>query len=273
MLLYSTYLIDLDGVIYRGDELLPGAREFIDWLQAHNKKYLFLTNNSFASEAQVMEKLERLGIATDAAHLMSAGQAAVQNIARRFPGALVYVVGEPPLYELLQHYKLRAAPLEADKADVVLVGLDRHFDYQKLTGAVLALRAGAHFIAVNRDATLPVANGLLPGCGTMVAAIEAGSGVTPEVVGKPEPTLLQEAMRQLFSQPEETVMIGDSLAVDIQGGIAAGTHTLLVLSGNDSRESAAKSSIKPEYIYQDVAAIVEELKKSRTQSPKGDGLV
>jgi len=170
-------------------------------------------------------------------------------------------VGEPPLFDLLQHYKLRIAPLEANEADVVLVGLDRHFDYQKLTGAVLALRAGAHFVAINRDALLPVADGFIPGCGTMVAAIEAGSEVIPEVVGKPEPTLLLEALQLLHSQPEETVMIGDGLAVDIQAGKAAGTHTLLVLSGKDGREDVAKSSIKPDHIYQDVAAIVEELQK------------
>jgi ribonucleotide monophosphatase NagD (HAD superfamily) len=95
----------------------------------------------------------------------------------------------------------------------------------------------------------------------MVAAIEAGSEVIPEVVGKPEPTLLLEALQLLHSQPEETVMIGDGLAVDIQAGKAAGTHTLLVLSGKDGREDVAKSSIKPDHIYQDVAAIVEELKK------------
>jgi len=261
MLPYSTYLIDLDGVIYRGNELLPGAREFIDWLETHRKKYLFLTNNSFASETQVLEKLERLGIATDRAHLLSAGEAAVQNIARRFPQALVYVVGEPPLNDLAQQYQLRIAALDAVEAEVVLVGLDRHFDYQKLTGAVLSIRAGAHFIAINRDALLPIAGGFVPGCGTMVAAIEAGSGTAPEVVGKPEPTLLQEAMHLLHSQPEETVMIGDGLDVDIQGGKAAGTHTLLVLSGKDGREDVAKSSIKPDQIYQDVAAIVAELTK------------
>ena len=95
----------------------------------------------------------------------------------------------------------------------------------------------------------------------MAAAIEAGSGVTPEVIGKPEPTLLQEAMRTLNSQPDETVMIGDSLAVDIKGGKAAGTHTLLVLSGNTSRKDLAKSAIKPDHIYQDVSELVAELKR------------
>src|SRR5438552_18471827 len=119
MLPFTTYLIDLDGVIYRGNELLPGAKEFIAWLKANNKKYLFLTNNSFASETQVLEKLAHLGIVTGAAHLLSAGQAAVQNIARRFPGALVYILGEPPLNDLLLQHHLQIAPLDAQQADVV----------------------------------------------------------------------------------------------------------------------------------------------------------
>ena len=259
MLPYSTYLIDLDGVIYRGNELLPGAKEFIAWLETHSKKYLFLTNNSFASEEQVLEKLARLGIISDTSHMLSAGQAAVQNIARRFPEAMVYLVGEAPLREMLEAYKLRVADLDAHVADVVLVGLDRTFDYKKLTGAVLAIRAGAQFITINRDALLPVAGGFVPGCGTMAAAIEAGSGVTPEVIGKPEPTLLQEAMRMLGSQPDETVMIGDGLDVDIKGGKAAGTHTLLVLSGKDSRSDADRSPIKPDYVFQDIAAVVATL--------------
>src|SRR6266568_6222178 len=263
MLPYTTYLIDLDGVMYRGNELLPGAKEFLAWLEANKKKYLFLTNNSFSTTAQILEKLERLGIATDTAHLLSAGQAAVQNIARRFPGASVYLIGEQPMMDLLQEHHLKVANAggeDASKVDVVLVGLDRHFDYTKLTYAIRAVRSGATFITINRDPLLPVADGFLPGCGTMAAAIEAGSNVTPEVVGKPEPMLLQEAMRMLGSNPSETVMIGDSLTVDIQGGKAAGTQTLLVLSGNTSREDVAHSSIKPDYIYQDVAALLADLK-------------
>lgn len=259
MLPFTTYLIDLDGVIYRGHELLPGAKEFIAWLETHHKKFLFLTNNSFASETQVLKKLAHLGITTDASHVLGAGQAAVKNIARRFPHALVYLVGELPLQDMLHGHQLRIADIETHQADVVFVGLDRQFNYKKLTGAVLAIRGGAHFIAINRDPLLPVADGFLPGCGTMVAAIEAGSGVTPEVIGKPEPTLLQEAMRTLNSQSDETVMIGDSLSVDIRGGKAAGTHTLLVLSGNTSREDVMTSSIKPDYIYQDIAAVLADL--------------
>ncbi|HLZ60430.1 MAG TPA: HAD-IIA family hydrolase [Ktedonosporobacter sp.] len=256
---YITYLIDLDGVVYRGEELLPGAKEFIDRLNANHKKYLFPTNNSFASEAQVVAKLTRLGIATDNSHVLGAGQAAVQNIERRFPGANVYVIGEQPLCDMVRAHGLRVADLTDASADVVLIGLDRSFDYKKLTAAVLAVRAGAPFIAINRDPLLPVADGFVPGCGTMVAAIEAGSGVTPEVVGKPQPMLLQEALRLLESKPEEAVMIGDNLGVDILAGKAAGTHTLLVLSGKDTRASLEVSPIKPDYVYENLAALLAEM--------------
>src|SRR5207253_2453016 len=122
MLAYTTYLIDLDGVIYRGNELLPGAKEFVAWLEAHHKKFLFLTNNSFASETQVLAKLARLGISTDASHVLGAGQAAVKSIVRRFPHALVYLVGEQPLQDMLYAHQLRVADTETHQADVVLVG-------------------------------------------------------------------------------------------------------------------------------------------------------
>lgn len=263
MLPFSAYLIDLDGVIYRGNELLPGARDFLSWLEANQKKYLFLTNNSFSGASEVLSKLQNLGISTDAGHVLGAGQATVQMIARRYPGASVYLVGEQPMRALLIQHGLHPIDKEIDsdpgKANIVLVGLDRTFDYTKLTRAVQAIRAGARFIAINRDALLPVAEGIVvPGCGTMVAAIEAGVGSAPEVIGKPEPGLFHEAMRLLNSKPDETVMIGDVLAVDIKGGQAAGVHTLLVLSGNTSRADLERSSIKPEYVYQDIAEALRQ---------------
>lgn len=253
MLPYTTYLIDLDGVVYRGNELLPGAKEFVSWLEMNKKKYLFLTNNSFATGTQVLAKLERLGIATDNAHLLTAGEAAVQNIARRLPKAVIYVVGEQPLIDLVESYGLKAASVDAREADVVLVGLDRNFDYAIMTNAMNAIRAGALFVTINRDPVLPIAGGFIPGCGALAAAIEISSGVTPEVVGKPEPMLLQEAMHKLGSQPGETVMIGDGLQVDILAGQNAGTHTILLLSGSTSREDLEKSSIKPDHVYENLA--------------------
>ncbi|GCE47679.1 4-nitrophenyl phosphatase [Thermosporothrix hazakensis] len=256
---YTTYLIDLDGVVYRGETLVPGAKDFISWLERTGKKYLFPTNNSFASEAQVVEKLNRLGIPAGKEHVLGAGQASVRNIARRFPGAHVFVIGEQPLIDMVIAYNLPLAREDASDADVVLVGLDRTITYQKLTAAVLAVRRGAHFIAINRDPLLPVAGGFTAGTGTMVAAIEAGSGVTPQVIGKPQPALLQEALNLLGSTPEETVMIGDGLEIDIKAGKAAGTHTMLVLSGKESRESLARSPIKPDLVYENLGAALADV--------------
>ncbi len=259
MLPYTTYLIDLDGVIYRGNELLPGAQEFVAWLEAQHKKYLFLTNNSFATSEQVLGKLTRLGIPASESHLLTAGQAAVQYLARRFPNGTVYVVGEMPLIDQVEAQGMAVAPVDSPKADAVLVGLDRDFDYMKLNCSMNAVRAGALFVTINRDPVLPVKDGFIPGCGTMAAAIEAGSGISPEVVGKPQPMLLQEAMRLLDSQPAETVMIGDGLGVDILAGKNAGTHTLLVLSGSSSRADLAASQIQPDHVYDDLAALMKSL--------------
>jgi HAD superfamily hydrolase (TIGR01457 family) len=256
---YTTYLIDLDGVVYRGETLVKGAKEFVTWLDRTQKKYLFLTNNSFASEQQTLEKLARLGIQSDSSHVLGAGQATVQNIAHHYPGATVYVIGEQPLINMVQAHDLKVAPVEQEQADVVLVGLDRTFTYQKLTSSVKAVLAGAKFIAINRDAMLPIAGDLIPGCGTMVAAIEAGSGVHPEVIGKPQPGLLQEAMLRLESTADETVMIGDVLMSDIKAGLAAGTHTILVLSGKDTRQSLERSEIQPEHVFADLSEVLTQL--------------
>jgi HAD superfamily hydrolase (TIGR01457 family) len=259
LLPYTTYLIDLDGVIYRGNELLPGAKEFVAWLEEQQKKYLYLTNNSFSTSEQVLAKLVRLGIAASNAHLLTAAQAAVQYLERRLPRGEIYVVGEMPLIDLVEAHGMKVAPVDSTRADAVLVGLDRDFDYMKLNSAMNAVRAGALFVAINRDPVLPVKDGLIPGTGTMVAAIEAGSGISPEVVGKPQPMLLQEAMHLLDSQPGETVMIGDSLGVDILAGKNAGTHTLLVLSGSSSRADLAASKIQPDHVYDDLAALMKTL--------------
>jgi HAD superfamily hydrolase (TIGR01457 family) len=259
MLPYTTYLIDLDGVVYRGNELLPGAREFVNWLETNKKKYLFLTNNSFATSSQILAKLARMGITSDEAHLLTAGQAAVQNIARRVPNGSVYVVGEQPLIDLVESYGLVVVPYDSSEADAVLVGLDRYFDYDKLACATNVVRSGALFITINRDPLLPIAGGFIPGCGALAAAIEGASGVSPEVVGKPEPMLLLEAMEMLESQPADTVMIGDGLDVDILAGQNAGTHTLLVLSGRNTRADVEQLAIRPDHIYEDLADVLKDL--------------
>jgi HAD superfamily hydrolase (TIGR01450 family) len=165
---------------------------------------------------------------------------------------------------------LQAAAEDSVETDAVLVGLDRFFDYQKMTNAANAIRAGALFVTINRDPVLPIAGGFIPGCGSLAAAIECASGISPEVVGKPDPMLLLEAMQLLDSRPEETVMIGDGLGIDILAGQNAGTHTLLVLSGSSSRADLEQSSIKPDHIYTDLADVMKDLTAADTLSETKD---
>jgi len=259
MLDYSTFLIDLDGVVFRGNQLCPGAREFVQWLDSKGKKYLFLTNGSAASQAQVSDKLTRLGIATDCDQVLGAGEAAVRNIARRFPGGRVYLVGELAMQELLLQHGLSLVNESSQSADVVLCCLDRAFDYAKLTGAVQALRGGAAFIAANRDALLPVDGSFLPGCGALVSAIEASSGIAPEVIGKPQTTLFLEAIRKLRSTPQDTVMIGDNLEIDVLGGKRAGAQTILLLSGVSKFSDLANAIVTPDHVYQNLATLLAHL--------------
>lgn len=274
---YSTYLIDLDGVVYTGDSLCEGAREFVQWLDARDKKYLFLTNSSAAGQVQVADKLRRLGIGIDTDRVIGAGEAAVRSIARRFPGAGVYLVGEPAMAQLLLKHGLTLANETPGQARVVLCCLDRAFDYAKLAGAVTAIRGGALFITANRDPLLPVGPGrLMPGCGAIAAAIEAASGVTPEVVGKPEPTLFVEALRKLGSLPADAVMIGDNLNIDVRGGHSAGMATLLVLSGVGKRADLPTAAIAPDHVYAHLGALLADLQAQTTpcnaQPPPPDPL-
>jgi HAD superfamily hydrolase (TIGR01457 family) len=260
---YSAFLIDLDGVVYRGNSLCRGAREFVLWLQENRKSFLFLTNSSAASQAQVSAKLAQLGIVTAADRVLGAGEAAVRNIARRFPGGSAYLVGEPAIHALLLQHGLRVVNGSSERADVVLCCLDRGFDYGKLAGAVSAVRGGAAFLAANRDPLLPVADGVLPGCGAIVAAIEASSGVQAETVGKPEPMLFTEAMALLDAAPEQTLMIGDNLGIDILGGRRAGADAALVLSGISTASQLEQAAVAPNHVFQDLAQLLDALRAVR----------
>lgn len=257
---YSAFLIDLDGVVYRGNSLCRGARDFVLWLEQNEKRFLFLTNSSAASQSQVSAKLAQLGIVAGPDRVLGAGEAAVRNVARRFPGANTYLVGEPSMHALLLQHGLRIVNGTDQRADVVLCCLDRNFDYARLAGAVKAVRDGAAFVAANRDPLLPVADDVLPGCGAMVSAIEASSGVAAEVVGKPQPMLFTEAMALLNAAPEQTLMIGDNLGIDVLGGRRAGADAALVLSGISAAADLEQASIAPNYVFQDLGELLEALR-------------
>lgn len=259
---YRTYLLDLDGVVYRGNALLPGARELVEWIDATGRKALYLSNNSFATPEEVAAKLARLGMPQPEGRVFTAGQAAVQAIAGRFPGGRVYMLTVPSLDALAVRAGLRPVwrdDMDGDVPDAVMVGLDRSVTYERLRRGLRAILAGAAFIGVNRDPRLPVEDGFEPGTGSLVAALEYASGRRAKTIGKPAPGIVLEAMRLLDAAPDSTMMIGDGLDLDIVAGHAAQVTTALVLTGLTSREEAEASSgeRRPDMVFPDLPTLLQ----------------
>ena len=253
-------LIDLDGVVYTGRQAIPGAAEFLAAARQHHLPFLLVTNNSTTAPAQVAERLAGMGISVGPDAILTSAQAAMAYVrGQSAERARVLVVGEAGLRQAAQEEGLEIvgdAP-----ADWVVVGLDRTFDYQKLAAATRAVRGGARFVASNTDALLPIEGGeVLPGAGSIVAAIRAATGVDPVVVGKPEPAMFQHGLAKLGGlRPEEAAMVGDRLDTDVDGGRLAGLKTILVLSGVTTRALLATSSVTPDAVAPDLSGVAELL--------------
>ncbi|HET8907957.1 MAG TPA: HAD-IIA family hydrolase [Ktedonobacterales bacterium] len=258
---YRTYLLDLDGVIYRGNLLLPGARELVEWIDATGRQALYLSNNSFATPEAVAAKLARLGMPRPEERVFTAGQAAVRAIAERFPGGRVYLLTVPALDVMAERVGLRPVwrdGRDGEVPDAVMIGLDRTVTYERLSSALRAVLAGAAFYAVNRDPRLPVEDGFEPGTGSLVAALEYATGKRAETIGKPAPGIALEAMRMLNADPSSTLMVGDGLDLDIVAGHAARVTTALVLTGLTSGEEAASATgeRRPDMVFPDLPALL-----------------
>jgi HAD superfamily hydrolase (TIGR01457 family) len=254
---YQHYFFDLDGVIYRGNERLPGAREFIDWIEATGRDYLYISNNSMSTPTEVAARLRALDMPAPLERVMTAGSAAALYLGHTYPGASAFVLGLPPLARMVADAGLRVlSEDEGTAAQVVLVGLDRSLTYARLSVGVQAVMNGAAFVTVNRDPLLPVEGKLEPGAGAIAAAIEASTGISPYVVGKPEPGIVLEALRMTGAAPAETVMIGDGLTLDIPAGHNAGLDTILLLSGITPRSQLARAAFQPDGVYENLAALL-----------------
>lgn len=265
---FSAFLLDLDGVVYRGDMLLPGAGELIEWIDATERQVAFVSNNSFATVDEVASKLSRLGIPRPEGRVVTAGWATISVISERFPGGRVYPLTGPSMVTMLQGAGLQPVWMEREDGptpDAVLIGLDRTLTYARLARALTAALAGAALYAVNRDPRLPVEHGFEPGTGAMVAAVEAASGLRAEMIGKPGPRILLEALHMLDAPIERALMVGDGLDLDIVAGHAAGMTTALTLSGLTSAEEAVSASgeRRPEYVFDDLAALLKAARSGR----------
>jgi 4-nitrophenyl phosphatase len=223
------------------------------------------TNNATATVEQYLEKVRSFGVDLESWQVVNSSQAAARYLARLYPqGGNVFVIGEEGLVQTLQRSGFTH---DARGAHAVVVGMDRQITYQKLLQATLLIRSGgAHFIATNTDRTFPIPEGLAPGAGALVAALEASTDVQATVVGKPSPEMYLAALERLGAAPQETLVVGDRLETDIAGGQTIGCPTVLVLSGVTSEEAGKAWKPPPDLILPDLASLVELAENKRMQA-------
>ena len=245
------FLIDMDGVIYRGNELIPGAKEFVQKLLVENVPFLFLTNNSQRTRRDMVAKLQRLGIEVEEKHLFTSAIATARFLATQKPQGTAYVIGEGGLLQAMHHHGF--AIVDHDP-DFVVVGEGRAFTLEMLDHATKLVLQGSKLIATNLDPNCPTQNGgLRPGCGAIVAMLETATGRQAFSVGKPSSIMLRAARKELGLRTEEVTMIGDMMTTDVLGGVQAGYKTVLVLSGGTKVEDLSKYSYKPDLVVDSIA--------------------
>ena len=244
------YLIDMDGVIYRGSELIPGADRFIQDLRAQNIPFLFLTNNSRRTRRDVATRLQRMGMDVEEEHVFTCAMATARFLAKQKPQGTAFVIGEGGLLTALHNNGY--AIVDKDP-DYVVVGEGRTFNFEMVEAALGMIVAGAKLVATNLDPNCPTQAGTRPGCGATVAMLETASGVKAFSVGKPSPVMLRAARKELGLTTEQTIVIGDTMETDILGGVQLGFKTILVLSGGTSRTDLPRYAYRPDKVVESIA--------------------
>jgi NagD protein len=258
------FLIDMDGVVYRGPELIPGADRFVGQLREREIPFLFLTNNSQRTRRDVVARLVRMGLDVEEEHVFTSAMATARFLAQQKPGGTAYVIGEGGLLTALHQYGY--AVVDHDP-DYVVVGEGRTFNLEMVEAAVRMILGGAKLIATNMDPNCPTQNGLRPGCGAMVAMLETATGVKAFSVGKPSPVMMRAARKELGLSTDETTMIGDTMETDILGGVQLGFHTVLVLSGGTRPDDLPRYAYRPEVVTESLADLAELMDRHDWRPP------
>ena len=249
------FLIDMDGVIYRGKQLVPGADRFIAGLIDRGVPFAFLTNNSQRTRRDVAMRLVRMGIPADESHIFTCAMATARFLAAQKPGGTAFVIGEGGLLQAL--HKNGYAIVDEDP-DYVVVGEGRTFNMEIVEAAVRMILRGSKLIATNLDPNCPTASGMRPGCGAIVAMLETATGLKAFSVGKPSPIMMRAARKELGLATDETIMIGDTMETDILGGVSLGYRTVLVLTGSTRRDDLMRYAYRPDHVLDSVADLCEE---------------
>jgi NagD protein len=256
---FDGYAFDLDGTVYLGEELLPGAQETIAALREGGARVVFVTNKPLETNSDYAAKLTRLGVPTGPEDVVTALDSLLAYLGEHHTGARLLAVAESVVEAALSEagWELVADPAEAE---VVVVSFDRGFDYEKLEAAYRAVRHhGAAIVATNPDRFCPTPEGGLPDCAAMLAAIEACTGAGAEaVLGKPSPTMGRELLARLGTDPDATALVGDRLETDVAMGQRVGMTGVLVLSGATDPDAVAASAVRPDYVLDGIGSLLPE---------------
>lgn len=248
----KNYLIDMDGVLLRGPDIIPGADAFIQCLIDRRAEFLVLTNNPRYTPTDLAHRLGTMGLQVPAERIFSSALATARFMQSQKPGGTAFVLGESGLTSAIHGVGYVITDLNPD---YVVLG-EGSFDLAQLTKAIRLVSGGAHFLATNPDPSGPGEGGIVPACGAMAAFIEKASGIAPYFVGKPNPLMMRTALNHLDVHSEDTIMIGDTMATDIKGGVEAGLETILVLSGVTQPADVPRFPYQPTRIVDSIADIV-----------------
>ncbi len=251
------FLLDLDGTFYLGSKLYPWSLDFMNALQAKGVRHLFLTNNSSASRNYYAEKISGMGFSTAPSDVFSSTTATIQYLNTRHAGATVFALGTPSMEEELEDGGIK---LVKENPDIVLLGFDKTLTYEKVMKACSWIRAGKTYIATHPDINCPMEDGPIPDTGAMIEMIAASTEHRPDVIiGKPNSPIIEALFEQFPYKREEIAMVGDRLYTDIQTGINAGIVSILVLSGETTREMYADWDQEADFVFENIGDIIEHL--------------
>ena len=246
------FICDMDGVIYLGNQLLPGVAEFVNWLNENDKRFLFLTNSSERSPKELQQKLQRMGLDIGEEHFYTSALATAAFLKKQAPGCTAFVIGAPGLLNAL--YDVGVTMNDVDP-DYVIVGETASYNYEVITKAVRLVLNGTRLIATNSDLTGPTEFGIAPACRSLVAPIELATGKKAYFMGKPNPLMMRTGLQLLGVHSEEAAMVGDRMDTDVIAGMESGLATVLVLSGCTSRTDVNDYPYRPTYILNGVGDI------------------
>lgn len=257
------YLIDMDGVIYRGSEAIPGAAEFIRHLQAEEIPYLFLTNNSTYTPHDVVVKLRKFDIETNREHVYTSAVATAAWVQQQKPDGTAFVIGEGGLLNALADV---GYAITSEKPDYVIVGEGRSLNFEQAEKAHRFIATGSHLVSTNEDTWCPTDHGPRPGCGAIVAMLESATGRKAYHVGKPNPFMMREARKKIGLSTDEVVMIGDTMDTDIRGATDLSFKSILVLTGSTTLKSLSDYPYRPTKVVSSIAELVPATRDTKRNS-------